>query len=204
MKNAESLRKKSRSDEDLMLRFQAGDETAFEALVRKYQNRVHHFIYRYTKNTEDAEDLVQETFLRMYRSRNSYEPVARFSTWLFTIAINLVKSHYRKNSRMQTKSIYQDEEEGKQAFQLPCTAFLPDKELQSQMVLSMIGNAMNRLPEEFNELLTLREQYEMSYEEIAKIVDLPMGTVKSRINRGRTKLQESIKSAGEEFMIYAA
>ena len=83
------------SDEDLMELFQEGREAAFTELVRRYTDRLHNFLYRYTQNHNDCQDLVQETFLRVHKSKHSYERIAKFSTWMYTIAINLAKSLYK-------------------------------------------------------------------------------------------------------------
>ena len=90
---------KSYSDEDLMEFFQNGKTAAFNELVHRYQDRLHNFLYRYTHDHQDCEDLVQETFLRVHKSKDSYERIARFSTWMYTIALNLAKSLYKKKKR---------------------------------------------------------------------------------------------------------
>src|SRR5699024_466409 len=100
---------KTYSDEDLMELFQEGNEAAFNTLVERFQDRLHNFLYRYTHNHQDCEDLVQETFLRVYRSKHTYERIAKLSTWIYTIALNLAKSFYHKKKRMQKVSIHKDE-----------------------------------------------------------------------------------------------
>ena len=87
------------SDEDLMGYVQKGREAAFSELVIRYKDRLHNFLFRYTQNHKDCEDLVQETFLRVHKSRHSYERIAKFSTWMYTIAINLAKSLYKKKKK---------------------------------------------------------------------------------------------------------
>ncbi len=183
------------SDEDLMEHLQSGYEAAFSELVTRYQDRIHHFIFRYTKNTQDSEDLVQETFMRVYRCRDSYQRIARFSTWLYTIAGNLVKTHYRKEKRMQLVSINGsntvDKPEAK--WELPDDSFCPDQVVENDMILSHVKEAVNMLSDEFKQIVIMRDIQNLSYEEIMEITGLPMGTVKSRINRARVKLQESLK-----------
>src|SRR6056297_1518204 len=100
---------KQYSDEDLMEYFQNGKESAFNELVMRYQDRLHNFLYRYTHDHQDCEDLVQETFLRVHKSKHSYERIAKFSTWMYTIALNLAKSLYKKKQRMYKISIHKDE-----------------------------------------------------------------------------------------------
>jgi RNA polymerase sigma factor (sigma-70 family) len=191
-------------DEDLMLQLQSGNELAFDCIVKRYQTRLYNFLFRYTRNHEDTEDLVQETFLRVYRSRNAYEPIAKFSTWLFTIANNLMRTQYKKSSRMQAWSIDDTDSDNHIHIQLPSDGFTPDESTHSEMTLALIQRAFKSMPVEYSELLNLRELKELSYEEIATAVDLPMGTVKSRINRGRIKLQEIFSKMNDDALIYAA
>jgi RNA polymerase sigma factor (sigma-70 family) len=191
-------------DEQLMQQLQAGREDAFNLIVKRYQTRLYNFLFRYTRNHEDTEDLVQETFFRVYRSRNSYEPIARFSTWLFTIAGNLMRTQYRKKSRMQTWSIDDDDQEYGSYYELPSTEVTPDEQTHTEMTVNLINEAFGSMAGEYSELLDLRENKEMSYEEIAEAVNLPMGTVKSRINRGRQKMQNMMRNLNDESLIYAA
>jgi RNA polymerase sigma factor (sigma-70 family) len=191
-------------DEELMLQLQSGRENAFDIIVNRYQTRLYNFLIRYTKNHEDTEDLIQETFLRVYRSRNSYEPIARFSTWLFTIAGNLMRTQHKKNSRMPVWSLDDDEQDANYTIQLPSDISTPEQVTHSEMTLALIHKAFSGMPQEYSELLNLREMRELSYEEIAEAVNLPMGTVKSRINRGRIKLQEAFKHMKDDALIYAA
>lgn len=183
------------SDEDLMELFQGDYEPAFNELVSRYQDRVHNFIYRYTHNHQDCEDIVQETFLRVYRSRHSYERIARFSTWLYTIAINLAKSHYKKKKRMPKVSIHKDPSDPNDfEMVMPDKGLTPDDVLHEKLCMEEVEKALAEIPEDFREVVVLRDLQQLTYEEIADITDLPMGTVKSRINRGRSKLQDLIES----------
>jgi RNA polymerase sigma factor (sigma-70 family) len=184
----------SLSDEEVMLKFQSGYDKAFDVLVKRYQHRIHNFLYRYTHNDLDAEDLTQETFYRVYRCRNSYECIAKFSTWLYTIANNLAKSHYKKSSRMPSISIQTGyESDGvEQEFELPDVSFVPDNVVQDSMNMELLENALNKLPVEFKEMIVLRDIQNLTYEEIEQITGLAMGTVKSRINRGRVRLQKML------------
>lgn len=204
MKHSGVKKLHSMQDEQLMKQLQSGREEAFNLIVKRYQTRLYNFLYRYTRNHEDTEDLVQETFLRVYRSRNAYEPIARFSTWMFTIAGNLMRTQFRKKSRMQTWSIDDDEQEYGSYFELASPDETPDEQIHSEMTVRLINDAFNSMPDEYSELLDLRENKELSYEEIAEAVNLPMGTVKSRINRGRQKVQNKIRNLNDESLIYAA
>lgn len=205
MKNVDAHTLSQMTDEDLMEMFQGGHEKAFDLIVERYQNRIHNFIYRYTQNHMDCEDLVQETFLRVFRCRNSYERIAKFSTWLYTIAGNLVKSQYKKNKRMQMVSITgHDEHDQEYEIDVVDTREKPDSEVDNRLLVNYIEKALDRIPLEFKELIILRDIQNLTYEEIMQITDLPMGTVKSRINRGRVRLQGMINSFTNAETIFAA
>lgn len=183
------------SDEDLMEHFQAGYEQAFNLLVSRFKDRLHNFLYRYTHDHQDCEDLVQETFLRVYRSRHSYERIAKFSTWMYTIALNLAKSLYKKKKRMTTVTIHKDESDPEdRPMKLEDTAILQDDSLHEKMCMDHLEKALNKLGDDFKEVVVLRDVQQLAYDEIAEITDLPMGTVKSRINRGRAQLQDILES----------
>ena len=183
------------SDEDLMEDFQSGNEQAFNLLVKRYEDRLHNFLYRYTHNHQDCEDLVQETFFRVFRSRQSYERIAKFSTWMYTIAINLAKSLYKKKKRMTTVTIHKDPDDSEdRPMKLEDDKILPDDSLYEKMCIDELEKALMKLSEDFREVVVLRDIQQLSYEEISEIADLPMGTVKSRINRGRAQLQDLLEN----------
>ena len=178
------------SDEDLMSHFQAGTAEAFDVLVGRYQDPLTNYIYRFLGDMKECEDLLQETFLRVYRNRHSYRRIAKFSTWLYTIAGNLARSEYRKRKRRRLyslQSVNRDEEEYE--VEVPDETFSPDRHTESTIQDRYIQAALEQIPEAFREVVVLRDVQQLAYEEIAEITGLPMGTVKSRINRGRTKLQ---------------
>ncbi|MBN2008414.1 sigma-70 family RNA polymerase sigma factor [candidate division KSB1 bacterium] len=180
------------SDEELIERFQNGDVYAFDLIVKRYKNQLLNYIYRFLGNSEEAEDLVQETFLRVYRNRNAYQKIAKFSTWIYTIAGNLAKTELRKRKRRKFFSItdlgYDDKD-----YDILDEAFNPEKSVDSNIKEEIIHNEIQSLSPKFREVILLRDVQELSYEEISQIVDIPLGTVKSRVNRGRLKLQEKLK-----------
>ncbi len=183
------------TNEDLMENFQQGCEQSFNILVKRFKDRLHNFLYRYTHNHHDCEDLVQETFLRVYRSRQSYERIAKFSTWMYTIALNLARSLYKKNKRMSMVTIHKDESDpDDREMKLEDTAILPDGSLHQKMCMNHLEKVLPKLNEDFREVVLLRDMQQLSYDEVAEITELPMGTVKSRINRGRAQLQELLKT----------
>lgn len=191
MKAISSVKLYNLTDEDLMEYFQGGTVQAFNVLVSRYKDRLHNFLYRYTHSHEDCEDLVQETFLRVHRSRHSYERIAKFSTWMYTIALNLAKSLYKKKQRMQKVSIHEDPDDNEsREMTFEDSNILQDEELHQKLCIKELEKALMHLNEEFREAIVLRDIQELSYEEIAEITGTAMGTVKSRINRGRLQLQE--------------
>lgn len=183
----------SYTDEDLMEYFQDDKEAAFNELVKRYKDRLHNFLYRYTHNHQDCEDLVQETFLRVHKSKQSYERIAKFSTWMYTIALNLAKSMYKKKQRMHKVSIHKDETNPDDfEMKIEDNSILPDQALHEKLSLEQLEKALMDLQPEFREVVVLRDLQQLSYEEISEVTEVPMGTVKSRINRGRAQIQALI------------
>lgn len=181
------------TDEQVMAELQNGVVQAFDIIVLRFKDRLHNFLFRYTHNHEDSEDLVQETFLRVYRSRFSYQPIAKLSTWIFTIALNLAKSMYKKKQRMTTFSIYADDSDpDSRDFEINDTSLLQDDELHLKNSMEELEKALMQLNDEFREVIVLRDIQQLTYEEISEITGTAMGTVKSRINRARIQLQELI------------
>lgn len=174
--------------------FQAGTVEAYNILVDRYSERLMHYLYGFLGDKKRCEDLLQETFLRVHRNRHSYQRIAKFSTWLYTIAGNLARSEYRKQKRRHMysiQSVSRDNEEYEMP--LPDETFLPDKHTESALQDGYIQEALGSLPPNFREVVILRDVQQLAYGEIAQITGLPMGTVKSRINRGRSKLQSILR-----------
>ncbi len=181
------------NDEDVMEQLQDGVIQAFDIIVHRYKDRLHNFLYRYTHNHEDCEDLVQETFLRVYRSRYSYQRIARLSTWIYTIALNLAKSMYKKKQRMNIISIHADESDpDDQDMEITDTNILQDDKLHLKNCMNELEKALKELNDDFKEVIILRDLQQLTYEEISGITGAVMGTVKSRIYRARNQLQELI------------
>ena len=187
-----------RSDEELILAFQGGDEEAFTVLVRRYKDPLMNYIYRFVGDSDESADILQDTFVRLYRKKHLYKSVAKFSTWLYTIAGNLARSELRRRSRKGLLSIFQSREKGDEyELPLPSSDPQPDQLADDSLKAMRIQEALRRLPEAFREAVVLRDIQDLSYEEIAEIVGMPIGTVKSRINRGRNQLQELLKDIYE-------
>ena len=179
------------TDEQLIKQFQDGDLYAFEMIVHRYKNQLVNFVYNFLGNRIDSEDVVQETFLRVYKNKHRYKQIAKFSTWIYTIASNLAKTELRRRKRRRFFSISQLGFEEKD-YDIPDSAFSPDKVIEEDLKGKEIREEINKLPEKFREVVVLRDIQEFSYEEISRILHIPIGTVKSRANRGRLRLQKQL------------
>ena len=179
------------SDKELILRFQQGDELAYVELVNRYRNRLINFVFRFVGSFEEAEDIVQDTFVKLYQKKDYYRPISEFSTWIFTIASNLAKTELRKRKRRKVSYLSQIGMQEKD-FDIPVED-TTDEETVGEYTESQIQDAIQSLQLHFRTALILRDIEELSYEEISKILDVPLGTIKSRINRARLQLQEKLK-----------
>jgi RNA polymerase sigma-70 factor (ECF subfamily) len=184
--------KLSLTDEELISRFQNGDVYAFEQIVHRYKDPLVNFIYNYLGNRIDAEDVTQETFLRVFKNKHLYRNIAKFSTWIYTIASNLAKTELRRRRRRRVLSLSQMGYEDKD-YDIPDYFATPDRIVGSEMKEDMIRQEINALPVKFREVIVLRDIQEFSYEEISDILHIPIGTVKSRVNRGRLRLQKKLQ-----------
>jgi len=184
---------KKYSDEELIFQFQKGNEHAYLELVNRYKDRLLNFIFGYVHSKESAEDIVQDTFLKLYTSADMYKEIAKFSTWIFTIAANLAKTELRKLKRRKIFSITDMGFDDKD-YEIPSESNVPENSINSKYQMKYILKAIYKLDEPFKTALILRDIQELSYEEVSNIVDISIGTVKSRINRGRLKLQKILKN----------
>jgi len=180
------------TDEELIRRFQAGDETAFEEIVNLYKNRLMNFAYRFVLDREEAEDIVQDTFLKVYQNRYAYKEIAKFSTWIYTITANLAKTILRKR---RNRKLFFFSRLGPEDKDMDFPSNEPDTQskIEGKFDEQTIQKAIIKLPEHFRTAIILRDIQELSYEEISNIINAPLGTVKSRINRARLKLQEDLQ-----------
>lgn len=163
-----------------------GDGNAFSELVARYQDRIYRFLVRLTHSPDAALDLTQDTFLRAYQSLERWRPDALFKTWLFRIARNIAFDRLRREKRVVFVELEQD-------FALQDPAAGPDAQLETAQRYRLLETALGQLPAEHREILLLREIEEMTYDEIALVLELNLGTVKSRIARARTALLAKIE-----------
>ena len=177
------------SDEDLILQFQNGDSIAFNLICERYSNRLVNFIFRFVYDMEEAEDLAQDTLVKVYKNKNSYKSIAKFSTWIYTIAGNLAKTRLRQKKSRKTTPMSQI---GKDDFNVieTISGNLEQGVKVDEEYENMLEKALTKLPIDFRMVIILRQIQGLPYEDISKIVDMPIGTVKSRINRARKKLKE--------------
>lgn len=195
----EGINTKKLTDEELIFNFQEGDTGAYNEIVARYKDRLTNYIYRYVGNYDDCDDIVQDTFVKVYTSKHLYKEIAKFSTWIYTIAINLAKTKLVKAQKYKTFSISDVYDDENKDFDLPDEAYGgPEVDVNSKFLSAHIQKALDKINENYRELVVLRDIEDFSYEEIVDMTGLPMGTVKSRINRGREKLQELLKDIYKE------
>ena len=186
------------SDEELIAEFQKNSTLqAFEILVQRYKNPLTNFVYRFLGDYESCSDVVQETMIKFYRNKDSYKSIAKFSTWIYTIAGNLARTEYQRRRRRQIFSINSYGEE-KENYEIPDESYRPDVMTDSGIKDKIIQNALLKISTAYREAVILRDIQELSYEEIAEIMRIEVGTVKSRINRGRAQLQKLLKDIYNE------
>ena len=186
-------KKESLSDQEILLNLDKRDVGDFNILVDRYKNRLINFVFRFVKDFDTSEDIVQETFMRVYRKRHEYKAIANFSTWIFTIAGNLAKSELRRRKRWKFLSIDGSNDDENKTFDIPDSSMEPDRATSIKMIEKNLQVAIDSLQIKYQQALILRDVQGMSYQEISEIVGVPVGTVKSRVNRARLKIQKKLK-----------
>lgn len=191
-----SVSAKRESDHQLIEATKQGDEAAFAEIVNRYRNPLTNYLFRMLNDYEEAVDLAQETFVRVYFAIERYHTDYAFSTYIYRIATNLAISEIRKKRRrklLSLTSFFQNEEGDAQEFHLPDEKSLPDEDLIENERNRTIEKAIATLPDKYRAPIILREIQELSYEEIAQILGLGLGTTKSRISRARGLLRDKLK-----------
>lgn len=176
-------------DHGLMRRIQRDDFTAFDGLVDRYKDRLINVLFRILNNRNEAEDLVQETFLRVYQHRQDYDFTYCLSTWIYTIALNLAKNELRRKKKFKFYSIFDMEANGVE---------LRDTKPGPQSLKIILDKAVAKLPVKYKTAFVLRDINQLSYEEVAQVLGVPLGTVKSRVNRARAILKDELRPKLEE------
>lgn len=187
------------TDEELILEFQQNDTPrAFEILVQRYKNPLANYVFRFIGDYEACLDIVQETMIKVFRYKNSYSSIAKFSTWIYTIAGNLARTEYQKRKKRKIFSINAFGENKDENYEIPDESYMPDQITDSGIKDEIIQKALLKVSDAYREVLILRDIDDMSYEEISEITGIAVGTVKSRINRGRAQLQKLLKDIYKE------
>jgi len=184
-------------DAALMLRVKKGDTAAFTELVEKYKQPVMNLVYRTIHDATEAEDLAQNVFVQVFKSASRYKHTAKFSTWLFTIARNLCLNEIRRRSRHPAESLdapHPEQEEQSLHQVEDKKTFLPPENLLQGELAEKIEEALADLPENQRTAILLCRQEELSYEEIAEVLDCSVSATKSLIHRGRESLKERLKA----------
>ena len=178
----------------LVRRCVAGDAAAWEEIVHRFNRRIYNICYRFPGGADDAEDLTQEVFIKIYRTMASFDPErASFNTWVTTVTRNLLVDHFRKTKNERITDSMDapigEEDEGRSiSEQIEDKGVSPDQQVERLQTKQMVHEALQKLSPELREAVILRDLQDMDYREIAAALKVPEGTVKSRINRGRTEL----------------
>ncbi len=180
------------SDEELMKRFQNGDENAYIELVNRYRDKILNFIFNYVRDFEISEDITQDTMIKLYQKKHYYKEIAKLSTWLYTIAKNLANTELRRRKIRKTIILSHISKDDK-PYDIPSDQPGTHQEIESEITSKIIRNAIDQLTDKFKTVIILRDIQELSYEDISSIVGVPIGTIKSRINRARLQLQADLK-----------
>lgn len=183
-------------DQQLVERVQLGDKRAFDLLVIKYQRRLARLLSRFVRDPAEVEDIAQETFIKAYRALPSFRGDSAFYTWLYRIGVNTAKNFLVSQGRKQSITVTgfdtEDSENFEGANQLR-DEDTPESELMGKQVAQTVNQALEALPEELRTAITLREIEGLSYEEIADIMNCPIGTVRSRIFRAREAVANKLR-----------
>lgn len=187
---------KALSDEEIMVRCAQGSEEAFQILVSRYRARIINLITRFVGDPDRAEDISQEVFIRVYRNRERYRKSGKFSTWIFTIAANLAKNEIRRKVRHRRVVSMDDEKEPgtSLAATLADRGVGPGQALERKELEVLILDAIESLPERYRMALVLRDLEGLAYEEVSRVLGIPGGTVRSRINRARLMVKDKLES----------
>jgi len=182
-------------DEELIALVQQGQKRAYDELVRRFKGRLFSFILRMVGDPVEAEELAQDTLIRAYIHADKYREIARFSTWLFTIATNLVRNQVRKKKRRPYMLSLDPapEDDGQMPVDPADPHADPTQDLEGEELGRLIAEATRQIPEKYRIPFLLREIEELSYEEIQQVTGLKLGTVRSRINRARNRFRSNIK-----------
>jgi RNA polymerase sigma-70 factor (ECF subfamily) len=183
------------NDDQIIENIKSGDASAFAALIEKYQDKVYTLCRYMLENPQDAEDAAQETFIKVFRGLGNFTPSSSFYTWLYRIAVNTCLDQKRKNSFF---SLFFSSDHGTSLDAFPSRAPTPETALASKQSAQSLQIALNRLSTKLRTALVLKELEGLSYDEIAEVLDVSVGTVKSRISRAREELRKIMQKITEQ------
>ncbi|MCA9782222.1 MAG: sigma-70 family RNA polymerase sigma factor [Candidatus Delongbacteria bacterium] len=185
-------------DAELIQRHLRGERDAFPELIKRYQQMLYGYLVRMTRNRTDADDLFQETFIRVLRQLPSYDERSRFKSLLFTIAANLCVDHARKRQTRQSHLVEEDPDQGIDTLGDPSGDWIPDRMLEQKEVAETLVKAVDSLPEPQRELVLLRLETGMTFQEIADLKQEPLGTVLARMHRAVAKIRVYFQEHGHD------
>lgn len=182
------------TDQQLVSRVQQGDKAAFDLLVLKYQHRIAALVSRFISDSDEVQDVTQESFIKAYRALGKFRGDSQFYTWLYRIAVNTAKNYLVSRNRRPPNGDIDVEDavhfEGQSQLK---DIDSPERKMMGDQLMAVVDNAINSLPEDLRSALTLREYDGLSYEEIAQVMGCPVGTVRSRIFRARETVDKAIQ-----------
>lgn len=191
-----AVRRDELTDEELMLRVQAGEKACYDVLVGRYKVRLYNFILRMVGNPDVAEEVAQDAFVRAYLNAEKYRTIARFSTWLYTIATNLVRNRFRQARRRPAvlSLFFREDKDGEEILhEIADPAPTPEQLTVGKDLERAMAEATAKIPEKYRVPFVLREVNQLSYEEIRAVTGLKLGTVRSRINRARSHFRQTLE-----------
>ena len=180
------------SDRDLVRRAQRGDMGAFNDLVLRHQDKIFNAVFRFCGNHEDAADITQRAFINAYRKIAEFEGDSAFTTWMYRIAFNQSISFRRENTRHRGVSLHSGKDD--EMIVEPAITTNPDERMESQDNQRKVQQALNQLDDDDRRIIVLKDIEDRSYDDIAEILDIPKGTVRSRLHRARLALKEKLKT----------
>ncbi len=186
---------------ELVARAKGGDDAAFEQLVTAHEKKIYALCLRMCENTEDAQEAAQDAFLAAWTGLSSFREDAAFSTWLYRLAVNACTDILRRRKR-KGQGVSLDDEEV--FLEIEDSAPTPERALEQKETVALVNEALSALPDDYRQVLILRELQQLSYQEIADITFLELGTVKSRISRGRTLMRNYLAAYGNFFEKYSS
>jgi RNA polymerase sigma-70 factor (ECF subfamily) len=195
----EDVPRTTRTDEQLIIAYRAGDRISFQELVSRYERELYHFLVRFLSDRVAAEDVFQETFLQIHQSAESFDTHRRFRPWMFTIAANKARDLIRSNSRRPTNplqaSINGDEDGGEFLDLMQSSEESPDAPMEKRELRQKVQSTVTSMPEHLREILLLSYFHQFPYQQISDILDIPLGTVKSRLHSAVAYFADRWKSA---------